>query len=72
MSNNDVEDEKNFIARNRGGKRKIIQYKQFKSKVEGLEEAVFESRAMKHATQFTKMLEEISKYVKKKYNSGIA
>ena len=42
------------------------------SKVEGLEDAVFESGAMKHAAQFTNMLEEITNYVQKKYNSDVA
>ena len=47
-------------------------YKAFKSKVDGLEEAVIESGAVKHAAQFTKTLEEIAKYVQKKYNSNVA
>ena len=41
-------------------------YKAFKSKVYGLEVAVFESRAVKHVAQFTKTLKEIAKYFQKK------
>ena len=44
----------------------------FKSNVEGLKEAVFESGAVKHATQFTETLKEKAKYVQKKYNSDVA
>ena len=47
-------------------------YKTFKSKVEQFEDAMFENGSIKHATQFTKMLEEISKYVQVKYNSDVA
>ena len=65
MSNDNITDEKKVIARNQDGKQKMIQYKPFKSKVEGLEEAVFESGTLKHAAQFTKMLKEILKYVQK-------
>ena len=37
---------------------KIIIIQAFKSKIDGLENAVFKSGAMKHAAQFTKMLEK--------------
>ena len=37
-----------------------------------LEDAVFESGAVKHASQFKKRLEEIANYVQKKYNSNVA
>ena len=47
-------------------------YKPFKSKVEGLEDTVFESGAVKHAVQFTKTLEEIAYYIQKKFNSDVA
>ena len=63
MSNEDVKEEK-FIAKNRDGKRKTIQYKPFKSEVEGLEDAVVESGAVKYAVQFTKTLEEMSMFKK--------
>ena len=46
-----------------------MDYKTFKSKAEGLKEAVFKSRAVKHNAQFTKTVEEIEKYVQKKFNS---
>ena len=63
MSNEEVKGEKKSIARGRDGRQKTTQYKPFKSKVEGLEDAIFESGAVKHATQFTKTLEEIAKYI---------
>ena len=47
-------------------------YKAFRSKIDGLEDAVFESGAVKHAAQFTKTLEEIANYVQRKYNSDVA
>ena len=72
MSNKEVKEEEKFIAKGRDGKQKTILYKPFKSKIEGLEDAVFESGAVKHAAQFTKMLEEIAKYIQKKYNSDVA
>ena len=47
-------------------------HKTFKTKIEGLQDIVVESGAVKHAAQFTKMLENIAKYVQVKYNSDIA
>ena len=61
-----------FVAKGQDGKQKSSLYKPFKSKVEGLEDAVFESGAVKHAAQFTKTLEEIANYMEKKYNSNVA
>ena len=72
MSSKEIKEEKNFNPKGQDGKRKSVVYKTFKGKVEGLEEAIFESRAVKHAAQFTKTLEEIAKYVQKKYNSDVA
>ena len=40
--------------------------------MDGLEDAVFENGAVKHAAQFTKTLEEIANYVQKKHNSDVA
>ena len=57
------ESQKKFIMKSQVGKQKTIQYKPLKSKTEGLEDAVFESSAVKHAAQFSKMLEEIARYV---------
>ena len=42
------------------------------SKVQCLEDAIFESGAEKHTAHFTETLEKIAKYVQKKYNSDIA
>ena len=55
------------LLQGRDGKQKLMLYKPLKSKVEGIQDAVFESRAVKYAAQFTKILEEIQK----KYNSDI-
>ena len=72
MNNDKVKEEKKFNPKGQDGKRKMIACKTFKSKVKGLEEAVFESGVMKHATQFTETLKEIAKYVQKKYNNDVA
>ena len=61
MNNQEMKGEKKFNAKGRDGKRKTSVYKPFKSKVEGLEDAVFESGAVKHAAQF----EEIANYIQK-------
>ena len=63
---------KKIITKSQDERQKTVQYKPFKCKVEGLEDAVFESCAVKHAVQFTKMLEEIAQYVLKKSNSDVA
>ena len=61
MNNEEIKQEKKFnIMKGRDGKRKASLYKAFKSKIDGLEDTVFESGAMKHAAQFTKTLEEIA------------
>ena len=62
MSNKEIKEEKRFIAKGQEGRWKMMQDK-LSNKVEGLEDAVFESGAVKHAAQFMKTLEEISKYV---------
>ena len=67
-----ISKKKKIVAKGQYGKQKSSLYKPFKSKVEGLEGAVFESGAVKHAYQFTKALEEIANYVQKKYNSDVA
>ena len=54
------------------GKQKTHQFKIFKSKVECLEDAVFESGMVKHATQFTMTLKDIIDYIQIKYNSNVA
>ena len=63
MSTKDVKEEKKFVVRSRDGKQKPPTYKPFKSKVEGLEDMVFENGAVKHA---------IANYMQQKYNSDIA
>ena len=65
MSNEEVKEEKKFNMKRQDGKQKTKIYKSFKSKVDGLEDAVFESGAMKCVAQFTKTLEEITNYVQK-------
>ena len=65
MSNDEVKEEKKVYPKGKDGKRKMIAYNTFKSKVEGLEKAVFENGAVKHATQFTKTLKEIAKIFSK-------
>ena len=72
MSAEDIKEEKKFVAKGQDGKQKSSLYKPFKSKVEGLEDAVFESGAVRHAAQFTKTLGEIANYVQKKHNSNFA
>ena len=63
MNNEEVKEKNKFIAKGQEGKQKTT-HKTFKSKVEGLDDAVFESGAVKHAAQFTKTHKEIAKYVK--------
>ena len=46
-------------------------YKPFKCKVEDVEDAVFESGAVKHAVQFMNMLKEVANHVQKKYSSDV-
>ena len=53
MSNKEVKEEKKINMKGWGDKQKTSIYKPFKSKIDGLEDAVFESRATKHAVQFT-------------------
>ena len=60
-----MKDKKKFNVKGQDGKRKNSVYKPFKSKVIGLEEAVFKSEAVKHAAQFMKTLEEIANYIQK-------
>ena len=67
--NFEVKEEKKLATKGRDDKRTWPPYKEFKSKVEGLEDAFFESGSVKHAAQFTKTLEEIADYIKTKYNS---
>ena len=59
-------------ANGQDGKWRTPQYKAFKKKIEGLNIAVFKSRAVKYAAQFTKTLENIIDYVQIKYNSDVA
>ena len=54
MSNDEIKEEKKFIAKGEGGKWKMTQYKTFKNKVEGLKDAIFENRAVKSVAQFTR------------------
>ena len=65
MDNKEMKDEKKYNAKGRKGKRKTSVYKPSKSKVIGLEDAVFKRGAVTHATQFMKTLEEIANYVQK-------
>ena len=65
MNNKEVKQENKVFMIGWDGKQKASIYKAFKSKVDGLEDAAFESGAKKHATQFTKMLEEIANYLQK-------
>ena len=50
----------------------MTQYKTFKCKVEGLEGAIFESGAVKHSAQFTKILKETGRYVQEQYIGNAA
>ena len=38
----------------------------------GLKDAIFKSRSVKHAAQYTKTLEKIADYVQVKYNNDVA
>ena len=58
-----VKEEKKQAAKGWDYKGERPPYKAFKSKVEGLEDAVFESGSVEHAAQFTKTLEGIADYV---------
>ena len=60
MNNNEFKGEKKHIAKCQDGKQRTLQYKAFKSKIEGLEDAVFESKDVKHADQLIKKLEDIA------------
>ena len=71
MGAEDVKEEKKITVKGWEGKQKLTVYKPFKRKVECLESAVFKSGAVKHAAQFMKMLEEITNYIQKKYNSDV-
>ena len=62
MSAKDIKEEKKFITKGQDDKQKLIVYKPFKNKVEGLEDEVFQSGAVKNAAQFTEMLEDITNY----------
>ena len=46
--------------------------KLFKGKTEGLEDAIFESGAVRHAAQFTKTVEALADYVQVKFNADVA
>ena len=65
MINNEVKDKKKFNMKGQNGKQKMSIYKSFKSNIDGLEEPVNKSGAIKHAAQFTKALEEIANYIQK-------
>ena len=69
-SNSDFKDKRKHATKVQEDNQSTSQYKTFKSKMEGLEDAIFESGAMKHVTQFTKMLKEIADYVQIKYSSN--
>ena len=56
MSLHEIKEEKKPTALCQDIKQRIPQFKAFKNKLKGLEDAVFESRAVKHAVQFTKTL----------------
>ena len=63
MNSYKIKKEKKFPAKSKKNKKKALVYKTFKSKVEGVEGAMFQRRAVKHAANFTKLLEETVKYV---------
>ena len=46
--------------------------KQHKSKISKIEDDVFEIGAVKHASQFSKSLQNVADYVQIKYNSDMA
>ena len=62
MISYETKEEKWLAAKNSENKKKVSMYETFKSKIEGLEDAVLESGSVKHAGQFTKMLEEIAMF----------
>ena len=70
MSNKEIKEEKKFTAKGGEGKQKMMQYKTFKSKVEGLEDAVFEIEAVKYPVYQDSWRN--SKICPKKYNSNVA
>ena len=70
--NSELKEEKKLATKGWDDKKKWLMHKAFKSRVEGLKDAVFESGSLKHAAQFTKTLEEIIDYIQIKYNSDVA
>ena len=61
-----------MAAKSWENKKKASVYKTFKSNIEGLEDAMCESRAVNHAAQFMKMLQEIEKFVQMKFSINVA
>ena len=72
MTNNMIKDEIKHITKSQEGKQRTSQYKGIKNKIGGLKDAMFESRAVKCAAQFTMMLEGIIEYIQIKYNNNVA
>ena len=60
MSLNEINEEKKFSTKHWDGRQRIAQYKAFKSKLEGLEDAAFERGAVKHAAKFSMTFEDIA------------
>ena len=69
---NNSEDKKPAQREQESRRRGAMTYKQFKGEVIGLEEYAYESRAVKHAAQFTKISEAIANYVQVNYNTEVA
>ena len=67
-----VKEQRKLTAKGWEDKKKRPQYKAFKSKVEGLKDAVFKSGFFKHAVQFAKTIDENADYIQIKYNSDMA
>ena len=57
--NSKVKEEKKLAMKGWDDKTKQPLYKAFKSKVRGLEDAVFESRSVKHTAQFIETSERL-------------
>ena len=70
MDQNDNKDKKISCEDQTGQQKMPHNYKAFKSKIEGLEDISFESRAVKCVALFTNALEEITNYMQIKYNNA--
>ena len=71
MSSDEIKEEKNIAANGRDDERRMPQYEAFKSELEGLQDAVFESGAVRLAAPFPNIPEDVADYVRVKYTGRV-